>query len=84
MTPSSVQLGASVSVPASQLWPNAGMSSCAISTWPQTEQYFPSVFPGSVQVGATAALAVSVCPLAGITVPASSISPHTVQQVSPE
>mgnify|MGYP000223035057 CR=1 FL=1 len=48
-----------------QLWPLAGITSCALITVPQTEQLMPSVRPVSVQVAGLPATAFSVWPVAG-------------------
>jgi len=65
--------------PSFQLWPLAGISSCALITVPQTEQLMPSVRPVSVQVAGLPTTVFSVWPVAGISVCATMIALQTEQ-----
>ena len=47
-----------------EVWPRAGISSCATSVSPHTEHFLPSVSPASVQVAVLPLTISSVCPVA--------------------
>ena len=59
--------------------PLAGISVCAMRISLQTEQCLPSVLPGSVQVGSTAASVTSVWPFAGISIVSDASQPSRWQ-----
>ena len=79
VAPQTEQVLGSVQLAAVQVCPLAGTSVCATRTSLQTEQCLPSVLPGSVQVGSTAASITSVCPLAAISSVSTASQPSRWQ-----